>query len=409
METLRFVMISTHYPPHNLGGDAVFVEYLSNALTRLGHEVHVIYTPSAYEFLRRERQGEITGQTSGGPHIHQLRLRGGTANLLLALIAGRAVGALKDITDVVGKVEPDVVHWHNTKGFVGRPSGIPGAVTLYTAHDYYAVCPRSNLLRPDMSVCQNPSMCQLCNMRWRKPAPLWRMGRHRAMKIPDEVHVISPSHFLARRLERDDVTVKSIIPNFVPDVLGEAGQSQPQGDVITYVGLLEPHKGPQTLLEAFHRCEENQGFSLVIVGEGRLRTALEARAKELGLTHRVRIPGRISREEIINLRMRSTTHVIPSEWPENSPLTALESLAMGVPLIASNLGGLPEIACPESGSTTFQARDADELAQAITDAWERRSNLSAARAMARRFFKERHSTETHIARYLETIRELQRR
>src|SRR5512136_1692479 len=54
METLKFLMVSTHFPPYGMGGDAIFVDYLSEELAKRGHEVHVAYNPSVYRILRGE-------------------------------------------------------------------------------------------------------------------------------------------------------------------------------------------------------------------------------------------------------------------------------------------------------------------------------------------------------------------
>ena len=52
MESLRFVMTTSFYPPYHLGGDAVHVYYLANELAKIGHEVHVIHSIDAYNLKR---------------------------------------------------------------------------------------------------------------------------------------------------------------------------------------------------------------------------------------------------------------------------------------------------------------------------------------------------------------------
>jgi glycosyltransferase involved in cell wall biosynthesis len=215
-----------------------------------------------------------------------------------------------------------------------------------------------------------------------------------------EIGVICPSEFMAKRLKQDGLSAHHILRNFVPDI----GAKGPAGDAsILYVGMLEVHKGPRTLLEAFARSRDSQGFKLHIVGEGSLKDELRARVEDLGLKGRVSVPGFISRSEVQSLLQNSTAMVIPSEWPENAPLTALESLSMGVPVLGSDQGGLPEILGPDSGSVVFKAKATDELAKEIVAFWERRNDMGGERRKARLSYERRFSPDVHIDQYMRII------
>ncbi len=403
METLRFLMVSSHYPPSHLGGDAVMVRYLSEALSKQGHEVHVLHNPSVYKVVRggEIRAGDST--ESLAPSLHSSS-SAGTLRVLASLAFDTSGKARTEVVNLAHEAKVDVVHWHNTKGFVGRPFSIPGTLSVYTAHDYYLVCPRSNLMKPDMSFCTQPRLCQFCLVRWRKPPEIWRTGHRRVIKLPKEMGVISPSRFLSARLKRDGIDVRAVLRNFVPDP-GDVGTTPSDTqDLITFTGMIEPHKGPMTLLEAFAKCRDKQGFKLKIIGEGSQRPQLQARIEELGLADRVNAPGFVTDAELRSIRGRSAAVVVPSEWPENAPLVVLESLAMGVPVIASDAGGLPEILNQDSGSEVFKQGDVESLSECLVSRWQERDNLAELRKKARLAYLERFSPSAHVSEYLEIVR-----
>ncbi len=307
------------------------------------------------------------------------------------------------VTDLARRLGSDVVHWHNTKGFIGRPFVVSSAISLYTAHDYYLVCPRSNLTRPDMSFCRKPRACMLCTLRWRKPPQFWRGGNNRVIHPDADMTVLAPSEFLADRLRRDGINVNHILRNFVPDLGGVPSGTRPKGDSIAYVGMLEPHKGVQSLLDAFANTRQRQNFKLYLIGEGSLRKRLVEKTKQLGLSDRVSIPGFISREDLKSILSNVAFLVVPSEWPENAPLTVLEAFSIGLPVLGSDSGGLPEILGPESGSTTFKEGDVVALGEALVSMWKGAKDLDSMSRKAREAFEMRFSPETHITQYLAIV------
>ena len=398
-------MISSHYPPNHLGGDAVMAKYLADELARRGHEVHVLYDPEVYSLVRNARMTDPAPHGKGDPIIHTPTSRSGRIEILLRLSLGWSGKMREEVNGLTKSLKIDVVHWHNTKGFIGRPFAPQEKTTLYTAHDYYLVCARSNLARPDKSFCQKPLLCQTCLLRWRKPPQLWRVGPRRVIRLPSEIKVMCPSDFMSRRLERDGITARHLLRNFVPDLAPPVSAEPSAGDSIAFVGMLEPHKGPRTLLEAFAGSRDRQGFKLHIIGEGSLRSELSGRVKDLGLADRVSVPGFLPRSEVESIRRNSAAIVVPSEWPENAPLTALESLALGIPVLASDAGGLPEIVNSESGSMIFKAGDVKSLADCMASLWQDRTHLGEMKRKAREAYVTRFSPPVHVAQYLKIVNE----
>jgi glycosyltransferase involved in cell wall biosynthesis len=409
METLRFLMVSTHFPPQHLGGDAVFVEYLSRELIRRGHEVHVFHSPASYELLRDARPIVPDETADGGLKRHPYFSKLGRFYPVIELSLGFWGAAENRLKELTRDLKPDVVHWHNTKGFIGRPFASDGALCLYTAHDYTTVCPRSNLLRADMSICQTPKLCTVCHLKWRKPPQLWRAGkRRRVVSIPEQMKVLSVSDFVATRLGQDGIRVHKVIRGFVPDRGGNIRRDSSSPDTIVYLGLLEYHKGVLQLLDSFSKTRDEQGFRLAIIGEGTLKGELKRRIERHGLSDRVSIPGFIGREEVEATRRNAAVQIVPSVWYENAPSVILEAYSLGLPVLASDIGGLPEIVGPDSGSLLFPMGDVDRLARLMVDAWLTRDSLNDRRRMARRAYETRFSPDTHLNQYLRTISDLVR-
>lgn len=404
METLRFLMVSTHFSPYSFGGDAVLVDYLAKELVKSGHEVHVFHSPNAYRLVRKvpptaSNEAAIDG-VARHPHGSPL----GRVEPVLALTTGCSVKAMQRLRALTKDLRPDVVHWHNTRGFIGRPEALPGVASLYTAHDYYLVCPRSNLLRPGTAVCNRPELCQLCVLRWRKPPQLWRAGRWRVIRLPSGFKVISPSEFLASRLGQDKITVDTVLRNFVPKPREMDRERRTGQNLILFLGLLEPHKGPHALLEGFALCRDKQGFKLMIVGEGSLKSWLRNRVNELRLGDRVEVPGYLPKPDLERVLNQAASLAIPSLWFENSPLVVLEAFSKGIPVMGSNLGGLPELLTPESGSLTFRSVDPEGIAQSIVETWNGRHRLEERSRMARDAYEKLFSPEHYLTKYLSFIK-----
>lgn len=138
---------------------------------------------------------------------------------------------------------------------------------------------------------------------------------------------------------------------------------------------LEEQKGHDVLLEALAEVRRRGlDFTAAFAGEGTRRTALERRAAELGLAERVRFLGMV--EEIGPLLAAADAVVMPSRW-EGLPLTLLEALARARPVVASAVGGIPEVIEDRASGRLVPPGDVAALADALE--WlHRRADLAAA-------------------------------
>lgn len=134
---------------------------------------------------------------------------------------------------------------------------------------------------------------------------------------------------------------------------------------IVCVGRLSPEKGQAGLFHAFAKVRPSHPeLKLRLVGDGPERSALESLAKELGVSSAVTFAGRLPEEETLAEIARSDLLVLPS-FMEGLPIVLMEAMAVGVPVIASRVAGIPELV--EDGKTglLFTPSNWDELASAI--------------------------------------------
>lgn len=179
---------------------------------------------------------------------------------------------------------------------------------------------------------------------------------------------------------------------------------QNDGFTIGYVGRLSGEKGIKALLEAMKKLvNRHGGLRLVVIGEGNLRGNLENYSGNLGLQKYVTFTGHI--EDIKNVYRRLDLLVLPSET-EGMPNVVLEALAMGVPVVATNVGGLPEIIESGSNGTLVEPGDVEGLTQAI-DSLIMDANLRERFALeGRKTVCERFSFERRIRKEESVYRQL---
>jgi glycosyltransferase involved in cell wall biosynthesis len=200
--------------------------------------------------------------------------------------------------------------------------------------------------------------------RWRA----LRAARDAALRRSN--HVFCPSAYLrnvALGWGLDPASV-SVLPNPAPaipslpprkELRSELGL---EGDVLVFAGRLGPQKALGTALEAVAAIP---GVTFVVAGDGPERIALERRAQELGVGGRVRFLGSVSRDAVLRLFRAADASVLSSAW-ENFPHTVVEALAVGCPVIATTVGGVPEVVRDGENGLLVRPGDPEALADAVS-------------------------------------------
>jgi glycosyltransferase involved in cell wall biosynthesis len=213
-------------------------------------------------------------------------------------------------------------------------------------------------------------------------------------------HYIALSHFARNKFIQGGLPAERIAvkPNFVsPDPGPGAGC----GRYALFVGRLSKEKGIETLAAAWRSLD----IPLRVAGDGPLRDITWPTA--------VFPLGAQRREKVIALMRDALVLVFPSTWYECCPMTILEALACGTPVIASNLGSIPEFVRHHHNGLLFRPGDAEDLARQVRWAFDHPEELRAMRANARREFEEKYTAERNynllMAIYEQAIENAQRR
>src|SRR5262245_28218261 len=165
---LKICMVTTFYPPYHFGGDGVFVYRLAHALADRGHQVDVIHSRDAYH-LRHPGQPEVNFADHPGVTRHELR----TIAPRLASLAAHQLGAptlyASRLRQIMGSRRYDVIHFHNVS-LLGGPGVLRmgEGLKLYTAHDYWLVCPTHVLFAFDREACTT-RRCLSCTLHAKRP------------------------------------------------------------------------------------------------------------------------------------------------------------------------------------------------------------------------------------------------
>lgn len=364
METLKFLMTTNTYPPYHIGGDATHVKYLAGELAKRGHEVHVMHSMDAYTLFRKNDGAKIEEEKSS-VHIHTLRSRLGRADPLSSLLLGNSSSSIKKFRQILNDVAPDIVHHHNVSelGYLLlRKYG--DYASLYTAHSYWLICPNQRLLKPDGAFCcerYGCLPCSVCSIRSRKPLQVWRsLGSFKeAIKSIDVI--IAPSNFMRERLQEGLQYHANIahIPNFVPPPADIKGSGY--SNFFLYVGVVEMHKGICSLLKLFKEHGSEIDAKLIIVGNGSLKRKIEEYIERNNLAGKVIVLGWVHDDMLLSLYKDALALVLPSIWPENNPIVALEALSAGTPVIGPDAGGLGEIIARVDKNLIFKKDGLEEI------------------------------------------------
>jgi glycosyltransferase involved in cell wall biosynthesis len=274
-------------------------------------------------------------------------------------------------------------------------------LNLYTAHDYWLICQQNTLMRRGKQVCETAS-CMFCALSRRKPPQIWRYSTQFQNTIKEIDALIAPSNYLKDRITSKIRVGAVTIANFVPTPPDSVAPSA-FSNFLIYAGMLEDHKGILLLLKACRQLLRETGLKLVILGDGTLRRRIGELVKEYGLSDVAFPMGWVDRDSFYSLLSDATLLVIPSVWPENAPLAALEALSLGTPIVGSNAGGLPEIISTLSTALIFSWEREDDLSRAVAFSLQNRENLET---RARQVYREKFSPESYLRSYSRLVHDL---
>jgi glycosyltransferase involved in cell wall biosynthesis len=196
-----------------------------------------------------------------------------------------------------------------------------------------------------------------------------------------------------------------VVPNGI-DLAGlPAARGAPGGRTFGFLGRLEEVKNPLLLLDLLAALE-GEDHRLVVIGDGPLMAVMRSRAAALGLADRGDLAGSLARAQALERLAGLDVLVVPSLW-EGMPLAPLEAMAIGVPVVASRVGGLPEIIVDGQTGLLIDGHDPASYARAVrrlTDGSALRGQIvERARADVARRFSWAVARQTYLELYREAL------
>ncbi|MCC2973051.1 TIGR03088 family PEP-CTERM/XrtA system glycosyltransferase [Massilia sp. IC2-476] len=306
--------------------------------------------------------------------------------------AGLALGTHADLFRLLRRLRPDILHTYNLGTIeyaaTAWAAGVP--VRVHAEHgrdarDPQGVNPKHNLLR---------RLVLPFIDRYVPVSHELRGWLERVVRIP------------ARKIQLIDNGVDT--ERFRPGVAGplEAWQSDPDAFVIGTVGRLQDVKDHATLVEAFVQLRAllpQAKLRLVLVGDGPLRGQLEAQVRERALEDSVCFAG--ARSDVAPV-MRSFSLFALSSIAEGTPVTLLEAMASGLPVVATAVGGIPDLVEQGVSGTLAPARDPQALAAAIASYVMDRALAQRHGAAGRARIEQQYSMQAMLAAYVALYDEL---
>lgn len=342
-----------------LGGSETYMFGVGEELVRQGHEVQYFGRPDPNNVHGNDYG--IYAKNSFNP-FHQIR---NSYNV-------------KQFSKILDAFNPDIIHV-NLIYFVLTPAildeankrGIP---IIQTVHDPKIVCPNHRLY-----IVHKESPCLKCvggefgnclkNKCVKKSRVLSLIATREAnyylkkKQYEKMDYYIFPSEFM-RSIHIGngvDLCKTSVLHNFSRiEKIHEIDEKKFFNKYVLFFGRVSPEKGLRTLVETI---KSTPHINYVIVGTGPLEDCFENldNCKTLGFK---------SGEELINLIRNASLCVFPSIWYENCPMSVLESIALGTPVIGANIGGIPELIDEGKTGLIFESGNARDLESKIIDLYE---------------------------------------
>lgn len=285
--------------------------------------------------------------------------------------------AAQQLEKLILAEKPDIAHIHllfNSLSVsilpVLKKYNIP---TVMTVHDYRLICPAYTFTNG------KGNLCELCKDKHFIHCTLNKCSKG---SLLNSILITSESYFRAHFYEPLNYIDKFIfvskfaakkhiefnpaykekavhLYNFTPHIPMQVG-TKTNNKYLLYFGRLSDEKGIISLLKAMQHIP---GIPLKIIGRGPLM-------KEIGNNYpkNVSFLGFKEGQELKEYVKNALFTIVPSEWYENNPLSIIESLSLGTPVIGSNIGGIPELIQNNKTGFTFTMGDSTDLAETIQKA-----------------------------------------
>ncbi len=236
----------------------------------------------------------------------------------------------------------------------------------------------------------------------------------------DTASIKTADHFIAVDQLQEELLRRRVpdaaiteIPNAVnlsmlDDVLAKPAKNDFDRPYLVVARHLYEKCGVHVAVEAFGRCAARKTHYLVLMGDGEQRQMLEERSRALQIADCVKFIGRQPHAKALDIIRNADVSLVPSvpvgDYIEATSITMLESLGMGVPLIASNIGGLKQVLSGTDAGVLLEPSDPDALARAIDEVISNKEKRDVLSRSGRELVESSYGTTSWFERILGVYR-----
>ncbi len=325
-------------------------------------------------------------------------------------------GTRREMRDIFQSVQPDIIHIHNVQNTGVVKASFDYGPTVITTHDYRWVCPANSFFyKNTKNVCHKTCGLTCFTTTLRKhcltPRPKYAANfYHRAKwtsKHSDKfAHIITPSRGAKKRytdggFPEENITV---LPYFCSLKPSAQPRKLPPRKTITYLGRIAPNKGHEFFIKALGQLPEEVHGVMVGGISKDAEAELLSLAKKHGCEERLHLHGWASREEVLEIMDNTSVFVFPSLWPETLGIVGIEALSRGVPVVASDLGGVTEWCIDDETGFTVPPKDFKMIAEKVGYLLEDDQRLIKFGENGIELIKKKFLPETHIDSLIEVYK-----
>ncbi|ARA98319.1 glycosyltransferase family 4 protein [Geobacillus thermodenitrificans] len=347
MRKKKLLILNSFYSPTVIGGAEISTQLLAEALTKY-YEVYVLATGAQRRKIEVDHINGVTVCRIPCLNIYwpgDKKDRNILAKLIWHLFNVCNPIQKKVLENIIKRINPDIIHTQNLMGLGTYIWGIANKYSIpvvHTLRDYALFQPVSNKY-----------INKIIEKINRK-----RSGQARAVVgISDYIL----NQHLNRGFFKDSFSTS--IHNVVKsERYPKKIRSKGEPLIIGYFGQLEKNKGVELLFKVISELDASIVKEVIICGTGKEETNLKIQAKN---DPRIIFKGKVSHQQVQKIMAQVDLTIVPSIWEEPFGRVIIESYAQGTPVIASNIGGIPEVIYKES--YLFNPSNSKELKDKIID------------------------------------------
>jgi glycosyltransferase involved in cell wall biosynthesis len=374
---MKILHVVHQYLPDSIGGTEHYTRQLATTQAAVGHDVGIFYPRQHQADMKVETTEDVRVYAAGGDDRNR-------TDVFTAMFGSPQLQAQFD--RAFDEFQPQVLHIQH---LMGLPLSIvdrakrAGVRCVFTLHDYWSLCGNAQLLTNyDQTVCNGPRWwlnCARCAVARIGQPPLLigapaiaALFGWRAQLIKRVLHqmdaLLSPSLLVKRMTIRAGAKADRV--HHLPYGIDRSGvrphhDRSDQEFRVAYIGSLAWQKGVHVLVEAFNQVPAPA--TLTIYGDPDVFPEYSQQLRTLAQSPRIRFAGKLSRADLWPTLAETDLVAVPSIWYENQPVTILEAFSADVPVLASDLGALPELVIDNRSGWRAKAGDVKAWVQALTE------------------------------------------